>query len=94
MALQQPGCGVPERGGDGRVQAADLLVQGQPAAAETAQRQVQPDGGRKLGAGLDRAAAGHQQGAQLPDGTVTVLGHGSGVAATRPPRRPLRSRPM
>jgi hypothetical protein len=32
-----------------------------------------------LGAGLDRAAAGHHQRAQFPDGAVAVLGDGTGI---------------
>jgi len=53
VALQQPGRGAPERAGDDRVKAGDLVIQGQPAAKAT-QGQPQPCGGGKLGAGTSQ----------------------------------------
>jgi hypothetical protein len=54
VALQQPRRGAPDRPGDCRIQAADLRIQGQPAAAQAAQGQPQARGGGKLGAGASQ----------------------------------------
>jgi hypothetical protein len=63
-----------------------LAQRSQPAAelvVAVDQQRAELVGG--LGAGLDGAAAGHHQGAQLPCGAVAVLGDGAGVAGQHGP---------